>query len=520
VVRPDYASDDEFRHRFRNEISAAQRVQGLYTAPVIDADPDAVQPWLATAYVPGPSLQQAVREHGPMPEPTVVRLLAGVAEALISIHRAGLVHRDLKPANVLLAEDGPRVIDFGIVHALDATSLTRTGARVGTPAFMSPEQVLGRPVIAATDVFAVGHLMMFAATGHPAFGEGPTEALLFRIATQPPDLDQCPPSMRDLAARCLAKEPAERPSPTEIIEWCRERLSASADELAGSWLPAPLTHTLTTYDTAVIAHREPSPLPHQFTEPPPDHSVSAPQVFSAQGAPLGTWPERPSRTAPAVLIMVTIVAVAILASAVVATVVLTSNRSQNVPAAAGEQSSRNDSAGEPAATTTAPADPVATQETTPPQNTASSPGSTGYLRYNEGGFSVSVPASWTRQAAPPSVNWAAPDGSTMLQIDERNFDSPYTAHAQAAVADSHARANARIFPGYSLVDLTDLTFQDGAATDWEFTFDDPKGAGRIHAKDRFFYAGGKSKAIYLRAPASSWATMQIALDHVYTTFNT
>ncbi|MFF4196876.1 serine/threonine-protein kinase [Nonomuraea sp. NPDC001831] len=216
VVKPEYAADPEFRRRFRQEVQAAQRVQGAFTAPVVDADPDAAVPWLATAYICGPSLHQAVAEHGPLPPATVRRLVAGVAEALIGIHAAGLVHRDLKPSNVLLAEDRPKVIDFGIARAVDATCLTHTGMRVGTPAFMTPEQVRGLPVTPATDVFALGQLAVFALTGRPAFGEGPADVLFHRIANEEPDLRGCPPDLAGPLARCLSRDPADRPAPAEV----------------------------------------------------------------------------------------------------------------------------------------------------------------------------------------------------------------------------------------------------------------------------------------------------------------
>lgn len=143
VIRPEFGEDAEFRRRFAQEVQSAQRVQGLFTAPVIDADTDGAQPWLATAYVPGPSLADAVVAHGALPVETVLLLIAGMAEALHVIHGAGIVHRDLKPSNVLLAADGPRVIDFGIAHAADATSLTGSGVTIGTPSFMAPEQAAG-----------------------------------------------------------------------------------------------------------------------------------------------------------------------------------------------------------------------------------------------------------------------------------------------------------------------------------------------------------------------------------------
>jgi hypothetical protein len=251
VVRKEFADDPEFRRRFRMEVAAAQRVQGLYTAPVVDADPDAPVPWLAIAYIAGPSLSHAVAEYGPLPEASVFRLLGGVAEGLTAIHAAGLVHRDLKPANVLLAADGPRVIDFGIAHAVDATSLTSSGAMLGTPAFMSPEQVAGKPVSSATDVFALGHLVAFAATGHSVFGDGHFSSLIYRIMQEEPDLGGCPDSLRDFVAQCLAKDPAQRPDLAETMVFAKSGLAGQTMQLAdGSWLPDPVAGTLAAYDTS------------------------------------------------------------------------------------------------------------------------------------------------------------------------------------------------------------------------------------------------------------------------------
>jgi hypothetical protein len=254
VVRKEFADDPEFRRRFRKEVSAAQRVQGIYTAPVLDADPDAPIPWLATAYIAGPSLAQAVAEHGPFPAVSVYRLLAGVAEGLGSVHAAALVHRDLKPANVLLAEDGPRVIDFGIAHAVDASALTGTGMLIGTPAFMAPEQVCGRPVSPATDVFALAHLVAYAATGRTAFGDGHFATLVYRIANEEPYLDDCPDELRPLLVRCLDKDPEARPDLTEIMEFARQAIRGQALNLGGaSWLPDLVASDLLAYDSAAIS---------------------------------------------------------------------------------------------------------------------------------------------------------------------------------------------------------------------------------------------------------------------------
>ncbi|MFI6052230.1 serine/threonine protein kinase [Streptomyces violascens] len=222
VIRPEFSEDPEFRRRFQQEVKAAQRVQGLYTAPVIDFDTGSTQPWLATAYVPGPSLAHAVSQHGRLPLRSVLLLAVGVAEALHVIHGAGIVHRDLKPANVLLAADGPRVIDFGIARAADATSLTGHGVSVGTPAFMAPEQASAGTVPPHTDIFALGQIVAFAAIGAPAYGEGSSHAVLYRIVHEDPDLGALPAELRPLVTRCLSRDPADRPSLTDVIQMCHD----------------------------------------------------------------------------------------------------------------------------------------------------------------------------------------------------------------------------------------------------------------------------------------------------------
>ena len=185
VIRPELAADPEFRTRFRNEVDAARRVNGLYTAPVADADVDGAVPWLATAYVAGPSLDAAVESYGPLPARSVLALAAGLAEGLGAVHAAGLVHRDLKPSNVLLAVDGPRVIDFGIARGTQNTVITLAGRVIGSPDYMSPEQAIGQDIGPPSDMFSLGGVLVFAATGLPPFYGGLTTMVLERIVTQP-----------------------------------------------------------------------------------------------------------------------------------------------------------------------------------------------------------------------------------------------------------------------------------------------------------------------------------------------
>lgn len=215
VVRPELAMEPEFRDRFEREVDAARAVGGLFTAAVVDADTRGDPPWLATVYVPGPSLAEEVARNGPLPEPQVRLLGAGLAEALRAIHAAGVVHRDLKPSNVLLAPDGPRVIDFGISRMLGAAGLTRSGIVLGTPAFMSPEQITGMMVGPSSDLFSLGGVLLFAATGGQPFPGG--EGHLYRLVHGEPELDGAPDGLRGLIRRCLAKEPGDRPNLDDLL---------------------------------------------------------------------------------------------------------------------------------------------------------------------------------------------------------------------------------------------------------------------------------------------------------------
>ncbi|SOB82117.1 serine/threonine-protein kinase [Streptomyces sp. 1331.2] len=298
VVRPEFAEDGEFRRRFAQEVSNAQRIHGLYTAQVIDSgglDGDA--PWLVTAYVPGPSLQQVVRENGALPVRTVLLLMGGIAEALQAIHSVEVVHRDLKPANVLVAGDGPRVIDFGIARAADATALTGTGYRIGSPAFMSPEQAQGRPVTPATDVFALGALAAYVAGGTPPFGDGPDTAVLYRVVHEEPDLSGLPADLRELVQRCLAKSPEDRPTPAEIIQVARNHPEVGGQLRFGDdWLPREINTEITRRsDLPKTPPRRCRPLPPPRRPRPRRSRPPRPLPRRRPARPPTRSPRRPTR---------------------------------------------------------------------------------------------------------------------------------------------------------------------------------------------------------------------------------
>jgi serine/threonine protein kinase len=240
TIRAEFAEDPAFRARFAQEVRAARQVSGAFTAAVVAADPEAEVPWLATSYVPAPSLERLVRVCGPLPVPAVRWLAAGCAEALESIHEARLVHRDLKPSNVLVSLDGPRVIDFGVARAMEGSMLTSTRQAVGTPAFMAPEQARDtRQVGPASDVFSLGSTLAFAATGHPPYrGETVTD-ILVRLATEPPDLSGLPAELLDLVTACLQRNPAARPDPAELLAVLAPvTVDDMGHELAQTLLPA------------------------------------------------------------------------------------------------------------------------------------------------------------------------------------------------------------------------------------------------------------------------------------------
>ncbi|MFF3978632.1 serine/threonine-protein kinase [Streptomyces sp. NPDC001828] len=264
LVRPDLADQDDFRARFRQEVLAARSVGGQWTAPVLDADTDAPVPWVATGYVAGPDLQSVVEDHGPLPEDSVRVLAHGLARALQDIHAAGLVHRDLKPSNVLVTVDGPRVIDFGVARALETSTdggLTRAGALIGSPGFMAPEQIRGDRVTPACDVFCLGSVLAYAASGRLPFGEATSgvHALMFRIAQEPPDLDGVPESLQELIGDCLHKDPAARPTLGRVLE----RLPATTPH---PWLPTPVVAQLASEAAKLLDLENPGPP----TPPPHD----------------------------------------------------------------------------------------------------------------------------------------------------------------------------------------------------------------------------------------------------------
>ena len=278
VVRVELAGQAEFRHRFAREVAAAQTVSGMFTAPVGDADVDAPVPWLATAYVPGLSLDEAITRHGPLPAPSVLALAAGLAEGLGAIHATGIVHRDLKPSNVLLADDGPRVIDFGISRAAEATVLTGTGVVFGSAAFMSPEQARGHRVGPPSDVFSLGAVLTFAATGQGPFGSGSSATLLYRVVFTPPDISGLPARLRPLVAQCLAKAPQQRPSADQLLA------ELNTAPPAAGWLPAPITQAFPSHAPAEPGPAAPTAI--DDLSAPPVTQPAAPRT----GLPNGKMP--------------------------------------------------------------------------------------------------------------------------------------------------------------------------------------------------------------------------------------
>lgn len=238
VIRPDLAEDQEFRSRFAREVSAARRIRGGCTARLVAADLDAERPWFATQYVPGPSLHDKVAEEGPLTAAQIAAIGAALSEGLVAVHEAGVVHRDLKPSNILLSPKGPRIIDFGIAWATGASTLTHVGTAVGSPGFLAPEQVRGAAVTPATDVFALGATLAYAATADSPFGHGSSEVMLYRVVHEEPHLVGVPDALAPLVRACLAKDPEERPTTLQLSMRLKEIAAREAQGLGDGRPPA------------------------------------------------------------------------------------------------------------------------------------------------------------------------------------------------------------------------------------------------------------------------------------------
>jgi serine/threonine protein kinase len=494
LIRPELAGDPDFRARFALEVATARKVSGIFTVPVVDAEVNGTQPWLVTAYVEGPSLAEAVNDRGPLPAASVLSLAAGLAEGLEAIHAAGVVHRDLKPSNVLLAADGPRIIDFGISRAAEGAGFTRTGFVAGSPGFMSPEQAMGGETGPASDVFSLGSVLAFAATGQGPFGRGTAEAMLFRVVHVAPDTAPLPARVRQLVEQCLVKDPRRRPTAGQIVT-----------ALAGGQ-PGPSAEPGPRAEPGLSAQRREAPSPTGFPrrQPPrlpPPAVPHSPAVSGGQpgdpGHP-GTWPELPAgqgRRGRGSLVALAAAGVAVLA-AVAGTAVALGQHSRPTAAASAGASSATTSPGTPglaSASATASASQLAGW--TPYQG----PGGT---------FTIDLPPGWSAtSASADEVKFSGPQpGFTALVAwtTQPKPDAYADWEQQSAVI-------ARQGPGYQLIGITQVSYRGWNAADWEFL---AVRAGQLdHFLDRGFIVrpGQLAYAIELYGPQAQWPSVKASI---------
>ncbi|MES0837519.1 WD40 repeat domain-containing serine/threonine protein kinase [Nocardiopsis tropica] len=288
VIRPELASEAGFRARFAREAETARKVGGFHTAQVVDADPHADAPWIATAHIPGPTLQQAVRGHGPLTTPALQVLATGLAEGLKAIHGCDLVHRDLKPGNIILAEDGPRIIDFGIARPLDADSMTTRGAVFGTLPYMSPEQTDGSRVGPSSDIFSLGTVLVYAATGTNPFAGATMAETLRRVISPPPGPGTFDPELRALVLECWNHDPVQRPVPDQILARFETR------DLHGSWPPPAARTAPADSPPPSPPARDPGERAENATLPPQTDPLAETTVF---GSPNPTGFQAPTPAA-------------------------------------------------------------------------------------------------------------------------------------------------------------------------------------------------------------------------------
>jgi serine/threonine protein kinase len=488
VIRADLAGDVNFRARFRQEVAAARKVSGLFTALVVDADPDGPRPWLATAYVAGPSLAEAVTSHGNLPAETVLALAAGLAEGLQAVHAAGVVHRDLKPSNVLLADDGPRVIDFGISRAAEASALTHTGMVVGSPGFMSPEQAEGGEVGPPSDMFSLGAVLTFAATGEGPFGTGSTAALIYRVVHGRPKLDDLPAEVRPLVERCLAKDPGGRPTAGEVLA----ELSGTA--LTADWLPEQVVRDLPLYavsdadpgaaadtgDSPGPGAGESSPVPAAPDVPPTVTAVAAsPGPAQVSGPPLpGGVSRNRLRGGRRRLALAAAAAAVILAASAVAAFALDSSPAAghprlaagSAPAASSSLTASHAPASHPAASRHASASPDRSPSVRASRSVK--PTTAGPTPQAGSGNAPAAPAVPAPQVLTSVSSAFAPQGGYVFVEYEGGADASAQVSGQVTNAASGevARLYAQQFPFTSSPALAGSAALDPSGTTAQYTF--------------------------------------------------
>ena len=399
VLRPELADDTEFRTRFGREVAALMRVRGVCTVRVIEADTTAPRPFLVTEYADGPSLAEYIETRGPLDPRMLYGLAAGLAEALTAIHAAGIVHRDLKPSNVLLTADGPKVIDFGIAQALDATSVTRTGMTVGSAGYMSPEQIMGRAGT-ASDVFSWAVTIAYAASGQPPFGSGTSDVILYRILHDEPDIAAVPPALRPLVTAALAKEPQARPTAQALLS---QLTRTAVQPAAGAYNPTQtlLAQTWRPPDTPAASR-------------PPASTVADTPAASRPSAPPPDTPDVPTRkrsglSRPALAGIVLAAAIVLGAGGAALALALSGHHASNP----GTGSSHSQTAPTtPAVTNSSPSAPTSPSSTSSSQSTStpSSSASSSSTSSSSPSASSSSTASSSSSASTAASSSASPTG--------------------------------------------------------------------------------------------------------------